>query len=235
MTVKIKDKKCACRNTYSCNAIITLLNAQKNIQNSQTLIEWVIEQYGRQPFLILVACLLSLRARDSQVQKQFPMLVDHIRTPGMVIHTPINALENLLYSVGFYKIKSRTLLSVSQELINRYASQVPDTLDELLSITGIGRKTANIVLYYAFGVPTIAVDVHVHRVSNRLGIVCTQKPEESEAALMSCVEKKWWHLVNRSFVLWGQQICVPRSPHCSLCALKKYCCYYKNVQKYPKK
>jgi len=227
MSVKIKDKKCACRNIYSCNAIITLLNAQKNIQNSQTLIEWVIEQYGRQPFLILVACLLSLRARDSQVQKYFPNFIELVRTPEQIIKTPIHTLEKFFYSLGFYKSKSRTLLSLSQELISRYDSQVPDTLDALLSIKGIGRKTANIVLHYAFGVPTIAVDVHVHRVSNRLGIVCTQKPEETEVALIACVDQMLWADVNRSFVLWGQQICLPRDPRCSLCVLRKYCCYYR--------
>jgi endonuclease-3 len=215
--------------------VIKLLQEQKNIQQSKTLIEWVVDTYGKDPFLILVACLLSLRARDSQVQKIFPGIVSYIRTPQLAIQTPVLQLETLLYSLGFYKAKSKTVRSVSRELIDFFDSQVPCTLEELVSIKGIGRKTANIVLQYAFGVPTVAVDVHAHRVSNRIGMVCSTTVEQTEVALMSCVDKKWWHVVNRCLVLWGQQICLPRSPHCSLCALKKYCCYYSTVQKHPKK
>lgn len=214
-----------------CTQIIMLLQEQKNIRQSQTLIEWVITQYGKDPFLILVACLLSLRARDSQVQKIFPSIVASVRTPQLVVQIPLSQVETLLYSLGFYKAKSKVLVSVSQALQDSFYSQVPRTIEELLSIKGIGRKTANIVLQYAYDIPTIAVDVHVHRVANRIGMVCTQRVEQTEIALMRCIDKKWWHMVNRCLVLWGQQVCLPRAPRCVVCALKPYCRYYKNKLK----
>lgn len=175
------------------------------------------------PFKVLISCLLSLRARDGNTEKVSKKLFEVVNTPEQLVKIPIPKLEKIIFSSGHYKKKARVLHSVSNELITRFNSKVPDKKDELLSIKGIGPKTANIVLAFAFNKPVIPVDTHVHRIPNRLGWVQTKKPEQTEQELMKILPKIYWADVNAIFVQFGRDICQPVSPKCSTCPINKYC------------
>jgi len=183
----------------------------------------LIDIYGRKPFLILISCLLSLRAKDTTTVPVSQELFKYARTPEQMLKIPIKKLEKLIFSIGFYKKKSRLLHSVSQDLIKRFGGRVPKTKKELLSIDGVGQKTANLVLAEAYGIPGICVDTHVHRVSNRLGFVKTKTADQTEKELEKIIPRKYWNELNPLFVMWGQQICTPISPKCSQCAIAKLC------------
>jgi len=183
----------------------------------------IVAEYGHDPFLILISCLLSLRAKDSVSLPLSRELFKYARTPEQMVKLSIKKLEKLLYSIGFYKRKARSLHSVSKDLIKRFGGKVPDTKEELLSIKGIGQKTANLVLAEGFGIPAICVDTHVHRISNRLGLVKTKTADQTEKALEKVVPKRYWIEFNPLLVMWGQTICTPLSPKCSECALSKLC------------
>jgi len=132
-------------------------------------------------------------------------------------------LEKLIYSSGYYKNKARSIKHVSKVLIAEFDGQVPSTKEELMSIKGVGPKTANIVLGFAYGKDVIPVDTHVHRIPNRLGLVRTSKPEETEVELMKIIPRKYWKEVNTLFILFGKNICLPVSPKCSVCPVREYC------------
>lgn len=183
----------------------------------------IVAEYGSDPFLILISCLLSLRVKDATSLPISRELFTYARTPYELVKVPIKKLEKILYSIGFYRKKARQLRSVSKELIKRFDGCVPNTEEELLSVKGIGLKTANVVLSEAFDIPAIAVDTHVHRIANRLGLVRTKTPEQTEKALKAIVPKRYWKDLNPLFVMWGQNICEPVSPRCSNCALLKLC------------
>lgn len=183
----------------------------------------ITQEFGRDPFLILVSCLLSLRAKDTMSVPVSRALFQRVRTPQGLVAMPRIELEQIIHSIGFYHNKAKTLQEVSQELIDRFGGQVPRTEVELLSLKGVGRKTANLVLGEAFGVPAICVDIHVHRISNRLGLVKTKTPEQTEEVLKHVIPQQYWIEVNRLLVMWGQQICVPVAPRCSRCALEPLC------------
>jgi len=172
------------------------------------------------PFRVLISCLLSLRTQDKNTEKASGMLFDVADTPEEIVKLSMVRLEKLIFSSGHYKKKSRVLKSVSKDLIDRFDSKVPKTREELLSIKGIGPKTANIVLCFAYGQTVIPVDTHVHRIPNRLGLIKTKSPEESEFALMKVFPKKYWKEINTTFILFGKEICVPISPKCSECMFK---------------
>lgn len=174
----------------------------------------VVSAYGKDSFLILMSCLLSLRAKDTKT-------IDVVRTLFSVARTPqeFNALshkelEKIIYSIGFYKQKARTIKSVTAQLLRDFGGKVPRTKEELLSIKGIGQKTANLVLSTAFDIPAICVDVHVHRLSNLLGLVHTKTPEETEQALEKVLPKSYWIRTNEVLVKLGQNIktVFPRLP-----------------------
>lgn len=183
----------------------------------------LVRQFGRDPFVILISCLLSLRAKDSTTYPICQKLFEHIRTPEQLIAIPLNELEKTIRSIGFFRKKARTIVEVSKVLIERFDGVVPQTERELLSLPGVGRKTANLVRAEGFGIPAICVDVHVHRISNRLGIVSTKTPEETEEALKVLFSQEDWNKINRYLVMWGQNICVPVSPWCSRCVLAPLC------------
>jgi endonuclease-3 len=183
----------------------------------------LIQFYGKDPYLILMSCLLSLRSKDSATWPVCKQLFKRAKTPEQLLALPVTELEKIIYSIGFYKNKARTLRAVSKEILDRFSGKVPDTEEELLSLPGVGRKTANLVLARAFDKPAICVDVHVHRISNRLGIVSTKTPEETELALQKIVPVEAWSSINDLLVMWGQNICVPVSPYCSKCALFDLC------------
>jgi endonuclease III len=183
----------------------------------------IIDEFGVDPFLILISCLLSLRARDSMSVPVSRALFERARTPRHVVALSRTELEKIIHPIGFYKNKARVLQEVAQALLDRFRGNVPSTEAELLSIKGIGRKTANLVLGEAFHIPAICVDVHVHRIANRLGLVKTNTPEETEEWLKYVVPREQWIEINRLFVMWGQNICLPTVPRCSRCALEHLC------------
>jgi len=174
-------------------------------------------------FKILISCLLSLRTQDKNTEKASKNLFEIADTPEEIAKLPIKKLERLIFSSGHYKKKARTLKHVSSELIKRFGSKVPKTKEELLSINGIGPKTANIVLAFAFGQDVLPIDTHCHRIPNRLGWVKTKKPEQTEKELEKILLKKYWNEFNAIFVLFGKTICQPVSPWCSKCPISQYC------------
>ncbi len=167
---------------------------------------FIAYHYKNDPFLILISCLLSLRARDVVTLPISQKLFLKARTPQELLKIPIAELEKIVYPLGFYRQKARTLRSVSRDLIDRFGGKVPDNEQDLLSIKGVGRKTANLVLGVAYGVPAICVDTHVHRLANQLGLVTTKNPEQTEQALQKIIPKKDWIEFNRLLVMWGQQV-----------------------------
>ncbi|MBI2775012.1 endonuclease III [Candidatus Dependentiae bacterium] len=183
----------------------------------------ISEQLGRDPFLVLISCLLSLRTKDTVTFPASMRLFEYARTPEQLLKLPILTIEKLIYPVGFYHRKALLMHSVSKDLLDRFGGKVPGIEEDLLSIKGVGRKTANLVLGEGFGIPAICVDTHVHRVANRLGLVETQTPEQTETELKKIIPKDYWIRLNQWLVVWGQQICVPISPFCSKCPLRPVC------------
>ena len=183
----------------------------------------IINEHGRNPFFVLVSCLLSLRTKDTTSLPVSQKLFRMAQTPQELLDIPVKTLEQLIYPVGFYRQKTKTLRAVSQLLTEQFGARVPQTEGELLSLPGVGRKTANLVLGEAFGIPAICVDTHVHRISNRLGLVKTKTPEQTEYELQKILPKKEWIDFNRLLVIWGQNVCAPLRPHCNRCALADIC------------
>lgn len=177
----------------------------------------------KNPFKTLITCLLSLRTQDENTAKASASLFKVADTPEKIIKLPNKKLEKLIYSSGYYKNKAKSIKHVSKVLLDKYNGKVPKTREELLSIKGIGPKTSNIVLCFAYGKNVIPVDTHVHRIPNRLGWVKTKNPEQTEIKLMKIIPKKYWKKVNTTFILFGKNICLPISPKCSICPIKKLC------------
>ena len=175
------------------------------------------------PFKILISCLLSLRARDENTEKVSMQLFNVASTPQEIASLPLEELEKLIFSSGHYHKKAITLKHVSWVLIEKYNGEVPDNKEELLSIKGIGPKTANIVLNFAFGQCVLPIDTHCHRIPNRLGWLKTKTPEQTEKELEKILPKKYWCDFNALFVLFGREICTPVSPWCSKCPVNKHC------------
>ncbi|MBT96990.1 MAG: endonuclease III [Candidatus Pacearchaeota archaeon] len=174
-------------------------------------------------FKILISCLLSLRTRDKNTEISSRKLYAVADTPKKIIKLPIKKLEKLIFSSGHYKKKSRILKNVSSILIKKYDNKVPKNKEELLSIKGVGPKTANIVLAFAFGKQVLPIDTHCHRIPNRLGWIKTKTPKQTEFELEKILPRKYWNEFNAIFVLFGQTICQPISPWCSKCLIRRYC------------
>lgn len=175
------------------------------------------------PFLVLISCILSLRTKDQTTLPASERLFHLADTPQRMLNLTPRQIERVIYPVGFYKTKARTILGICRGLIDRFGSEVPDDLDTLLTFKGVGRKTANLVLTEGFGKAAICVDTHVHRISNRFGYVLTATPEATEWALREILPKRYWIEYNALLVTWGQNVCKPISPFCSRCAIKKFC------------
>jgi endonuclease-3 len=187
------------------------------------LIDIIVAECGHDPFLILIACLLSLRAKDTTTIHVCRVLFNKIRTPAALVAMDRQELETIIFKTGFYKNKALVLQGVSQQLLTQFAGSVPDTYEQLVSIKGVGPKTANLVLGAGFGKPAICVDTHVHRISNRLGLIKTATVEETEQALKKILPQKDWIVWNNLLVMWGQNICAPISPKCSICLIADQC------------
>ncbi|MBI5179138.1 MAG: endonuclease III [Nitrospinae bacterium] len=183
----------------------------------------VVGHFADSPFKVLVSTILSLRTKDKTTHEASDRLFAEAVTPEGILGIPIPRLEKLIFPVGFYKVKAATLHHVCKTLIEKHGGNVPRTLDELLAIKGIGRKTANLVVTVGFGLPGICVDVHVHRISNRWGYVKTATPEQTEMALRKKLPPKYWIEYNDLLVAFGQNVCLPLSPFCSRCVLQTIC------------
>ncbi len=179
------------------------------------------------PFSILIGTILSARTKDENTAKVVKKLFAEYKTPKDLAGAKIRNVEKIIRSIGFYHVKARRIIDVAKIIESQHKGVVPDNLDQLIMLPGVGRKTANCVLVYAFEKPAIPVDIHVHRISNRLGLVETKTPEETEFELMDKIPKKYWLRVNDTFVMYGQNICKPISPMCDVCKIKKICKYYK--------
>jgi len=185
--------------------------------------EPVVGRYKDDPFTTLISCLLSLRTKDATTRTASERLFRLARTPQRMRQLSVRTIERAIYPVGFYHTKARTIRTVCQTLIDRYGGRVPGDLDALLTITGVGRKTANLVVTLAFRRPGICVDTHVHRISNRWGYVRTKTPEATEMALRRRLPPRYWRTYNDLLVSFGQNLCHPTSPWCSRCQLSPLC------------
>lgn len=179
------------------------------------------------PFSILIGTILSARTKDENTTKVVKKLFTEYKTAKDLAGAKTRDIEKIIKSIGFYHVKAKRIIDVAKIIESQYGGIVPDNLDQLITLPGVGRKTANCVLVYAFEKPAIPVDIHVHRISNRLGLVETKTPEETEFELMKKIPKKYWLKVNDTFVMYGQNICKPVSPLCDVCKIKKLCKYYK--------
>ena len=179
------------------------------------------------PFIVLIACILSLRTNDRTTYPATMRMLALGKTPQDFLNVKLEDLEKAIYPVGFYKNKAKQILEIAYELYHNHNSIVPKEIDELVKFKGVGRKTANLVQSKGYNIPSICVDVHVHRISNRLGFVSTKEPEATEFELKAKLPQKSWSEINTLFVTLGQNICKPVKPNCEACNLHLYCKYYK--------
>jgi endonuclease-3 len=177
----------------------------------------------RDPFRVLIACLLSLRTQDTTTGPAAERLFALADTPPAMLRLDPRTIERAIFPVGFYRTKARVILDICRDLLARFGGRVPDDLDTLLTLRGVGRKTANLVVTVGFGKPGICVDTHVHRISNRLGFVRTRTPEQTEMALRAKLPARYWIELNDLLVAHGQNVCRPLSPLCSRCPVRASC------------
>jgi endonuclease-3 len=201
---------------------IKLMNAR---QIKKTALGEMSKKHTPDPFKILIGTILSHRTRDSNTEKAVNQLFTVYENVHELANGKVSIIEKLIKPANFYRVKANRIKQVSKIIINEYNGKVPNNLDQLLSLPSVGRKTANCVLVYGFNKPAIPVDTHVHRISNRLGIVKTKKPEETEIVLIKLLDKKYWLEINEFFVKFGQTICRPVNPKCGVCKLNKTCSY----------
>lgn len=183
----------------------------------------VARESNRDPFRILISCLLSLRTKDHTTDQASRRLFALADRPETLLKRPIKRIEQAIYPVGFYRTKARSIHQICRRLLDVYGGVVPDSIEELVTLPGVGRKTANLVVTVGYGKPGICVDIHVHRISNRWGYVATKTPEETEQALRRKLPKEYWITFNDLLVPYGQHLCQPVSPFCSQCKLTEYC------------
>ena len=180
------------------------------------------------PFKVLICCILSLRTNDLTTYPCSLKMLDLGTKPEDFLNIDVDTLAKAIYPVGFYRNKARQIIDISKELVEKYNGQVPKSIDELVKFKGVGRKTANLVMAKGFDEPAICVDVHVHRISNRLGWVKTKTPEETEMELRKLLPVKYWLDINTILVTFGQNLCKPQKPMCDICPVKQYCESYKD-------
>lgn len=199
-----------------------IIEILKNAKQPQSDFVKLMDSF-KDPFLVLIACILSLRTNDKTTYPATLRMLELGKTPKDFARVNIEDLIKAIYPVGFYKNKAEQIIELSKILVEKYSSKVPDEIDELVKFKGVGRKTANLVLSRGFNKPAICVDVHVHRIFNRLGYVITKTPEETEFALREKLPKKFWIDINTLLVTHGQNICKPTKPMCNICPIEKYC------------
>ena len=200
---------------------IILDKIEKELEGDAHLDE--LAKKKQDPFKILISTMLSARTRDENTRIATEKLFAKYNTPKSILQADIGELEQLIRSAGFYKVKAARIKEVSNILIEKYKEKVPENFDDLVNLPGVGHKTANCVLVYAFKIPAIPVDTHVHRISNRLGWVKTKNPKKTEEKLKTTIPKDLWLKLNRIFVRFGQQICLPNRPKCEICPINEIC------------
>lgn len=206
---------------HNIHEIIQILRATSSEWREPIVTE--IASNNRDPFRVLVSTIISLRTKDDVTREASERLYKLAETPEEMIQLKRGKIEKTIYPAGFYKNKAKTILNVSNDIIKKYGGKVPDDIDELLALKGVGRKTANLVLTHGYGLPGICVDTHVHRISNRIGYVSTKNPKDTEFALREKLPKEYWIEYNGLLVAFGQNICKPISPLCSQCPIHDHC------------
>ena len=187
-------------------------------------VEKISNSQEENPFQVLIATLLSARTQDATTLAASTRLFRAARTPKTMARLSVRQIERLIYPVSFYRHKAKHVKATCRMLVSRFGGRVPATMEELLMLSGVGRKTANLVLILAFkSLKNICVDTHVHRISNRLGWVRTNTPDETEQALYQATANRWWPYINLYLVTWGQNVCRPVYPRCGACAIEPYC------------
>lgn len=187
-------------------------------------VEKISEEQAEEPFQILIATILSARTQDATTHAASTRLFRRARTPRTMAALPVREIERLIYPVSFYRNKARHVKACCQMLLDRFGGRVPSTMEELVMLPGVGRKTANLVMILGFkSLRNICVDTHVHRISNRLGWVNTKLPDETEQALYKATDSRWWPYINLYLVTWGQNVCRPIGPKCGDCVIAKVC------------
>jgi endonuclease-3 len=204
------------------HTVIPILEEEAR-QWTDTALSMVAEQTRQDPFRILIGTVLSLRTQDKTTAAACDRLFSLADTPAAMLRLPEKTIDRAIYPVGFHATKARYILDICRILIERYDGRVPDDIDTLLTLPGVGRKTANLVVTLGYGKPGICVDTHVHRISNRWGYVSTRTPEETEYALRKKLPPPYWIRYNDLLVTYGQNLCKPISPLCSRCRLTPYC------------
>lgn len=182
-----------------------------------------IARMNGSPYKILISTVLSLRTKDKVTLEASLRLFGRAAAPEQMIKLPEEEIQKLIYPAGFYKRKAAQIISISRILIDTYGGKVPETVEELTALPGVGRKTANLTLGLGYGIPALCVDTHVHRIANRMGWVAAKTPEKTEEALCAVLPEKYWIEINELLVLYGQTICTPVSPKCSLCPFRDQC------------
>ena len=177
----------------------------------------------KDPYLVLIACILSLRTNDRTTYPATLRMLEFAKTPQEMMGVSVEDLAKAIYPVGFYKNKAGQIIELSKLIVEKYDGKVPDSIDELCKFRGVGRKTANLVMTLGFGEPAICVDVHVHRIFNRLGYIKTKNPEETEFALRENLPIEYWIPINTLLVTHGQNVCKPIKPMCSQCPVAQFC------------
>jgi endonuclease-3 len=208
-----------------------ILHGMMNTMNSvnpprMTALRKLHEAETGGPFSILIGTILSARTKDETTTKVVNVLFSEYKNVKALASAKLKDVEKIIKSIGFYHIKAKRIIEVAKIIDSKYKGRVPNNLEKLVELPGVGRKTANCVLVYAYDKPAIPVDIHVHRISNRLGLVETKTPEETELELMKKIPKKYWLEINDMFVMYGQNICKPISPMCNVCKIKKICKFY---------
>jgi endonuclease-3 len=179
------------------------------------------------PFQLLIAVILSAQCTDAQVNKATPALFQHFPTPNALMNAPLAKVEKLVHSCGFYRSKARAVIKTATDIVEKFNGKIPASLEELITLAGVGRKTASVVLNQAFDIPAIAVDTHVLRVSQRIGWALTDTPKKVEMELRSLLPEELWGAVNGTLILHGRKICKARKPLCQECPIQNDCRFYR--------
>ncbi len=196
---------------------------RREIRQWQEPVVGVVARESRDPFKILIACVLSLRTKDQTTTEASRRLFTLAAHPASMVKVPLRLIERAIYPVGFYRTKAKQIREICRRLLSQFGGRVPDSIEALLTLPGVGRKTANLVVTVGYNKPGICVDTHVHRISNRWGYVRTKTPEHTEEALRRKLPLRYWITFNDLLVPFGQNLCQPVSPFCSRCMIRKYC------------
>ena len=204
------------------NIVLSLKNDYKSgLVNHSEFVDFM--ENIKDPYLVLICCILSLRTNDKITYGASQRMLELGKTPSEIANLDVKKLAKAIYPVGFYQNKASQIIELSRKIVEKYNSKTPNTIKELLAFKGVGRKTANLVLAKGHNIPAICVDVHVHRISNRLGIVETKTPDETEMKLREILPKKYWMDFNTLLVTHGQNICKPQKPNCERCSIQDFC------------